>query len=302
VPRRELPRRDVPPRVFPPRVFPPRVFPPRVFPPRVLPLHLLSRRLRSLGGRGSVHLVERHARAYRHVWVVFLSGIAEPVFYLFSIGVGLGHLVGAVTGPGGTPVTYAAFVAPALLATSSMNGAIFDSTFNVFFRLKYAKLYDAALATPMRAGEVALGEISWALIRGALYALAFTVVMLAMGLLRSPWAALTLPAAVLTGFGFAAVGMAATTFMRSWQDFEYITLASLPLFLFSTTFYPLSIYPRPFQVVVECTPLYQAVVLMRGLALGVAGPGLLWHAGYLALMGVAGLSIAGRRIRRLLLV
>jgi lipooligosaccharide transport system permease protein len=286
-PGRAAPRRDVALRILPLRVF---------------PLPLLSRRLRSLGGRGSVHLVERHARAYRHVWMVFLSGIAEPVFYLFSIGVGLGHLVGAVTGPAGRPVTYAAFVAPALLATSSMNGAIFDSTFNVFFRLKYAKLYDAALATPMRAGEVALGEISWALIRGALYALAFTVVMLAMGLLRSPWAALTLPAAVLTGFGFAAVGMAATTFMRSWQDFEYITLASLPLFLFSTTFYPLSIYPRPFQVVVECTPLYQAVVLMRALALGVPGPGLLWHAAYLAAMGMAGLLVAAGRIRRLLLV
>jgi lipooligosaccharide transport system permease protein len=274
----------------------------RDVPLRVLPLPLLRRRLRSLGGRGSLHLVERHARAYRHVWVVFLSGVAEPVFYLFSIGVGLGRLVGSVTGPGARPVTYAAFVAPALLATSSMNGAIFDSTFNVFFRLKYAKLYDAALATPMRAGEVAMGEITWALIRGALYALAFTLVMLAMGLLRSPWAALTLPAAVLTGFGFAAVGMAATTFMRSWQDFEYVTLASLPLFLFSTTFYPLSIYPRPLQIAVECTPLYQAVALMRALALGVASPGLLWHAAYLAAIGMAGLVIAGRRIRRLLLV
>jgi lipooligosaccharide transport system permease protein len=273
----------------------------REAPLRVVPPALVTRPWRSLGGHGSLHLVERHARVYRHMWVMLLSGIGEPLFYLLSIGVGLGHLVGRVAGPGGTRVTFAAFMAPALLATSSMNGAIFDSTFNVFFRLKYAKVYDAALATPLRAPDVALGEITWALIRGAIYAFAFTAVMAVMGLLNSPWAAGVLPAAVLTGFAFAAVGMAATTFMRSWQDFEYVTLVSLPLFLFSTTFFPLSVYPRGVAVLVECTPLYQSVTLMRGLALGTAGPGLLWPVVYLGLMGVTGLYIAGRRVGKLLL-
>jgi lipooligosaccharide transport system permease protein len=105
-------------------------------------------------------------------------------------------------------------------------------------------------------------------------------------------------------FGFLGpngAGMAATTFMRSWQDFEYVTLAIVPMFLFSTTFYPLSVYPRPVAVLVECTPLYQAVTLMRGLALGMVGPGLLWRAAYLAVMGLAGLYLAGRRVGRLLL-
>jgi lipooligosaccharide transport system permease protein len=267
-----------------------------VAPLRVVPGSLITRPWRSLGGRGSLHLVERHARVYRHMWLMLASGVGEPLFYLLSIGVGLGHLVGPVAG-----VSYAAFVAPALLATSSMNGAIFDSTFNVFFRLKYAKFYDAALSTPMRAPDVALGEITWALIRGALYAFAFTIVMLVMGLLRSPWAVGVLPAALLTGFAFAATGMAATTFMRSWQDFEYVTLVSLPLFLFSTTFFPLSVYPRPLQIFVECTPLYQSVTLMRGLALGAVGPGLLWRVAYLSVMGATGLYIAGRRIGGLLL-
>jgi lipooligosaccharide transport system permease protein len=270
-------------------------------PLRVVPSALVTRPWRSLGGHGSLHLVERHARVYRHMWLMLASGVGEPLFYLLSIGVGLGHLVGKVTGPGGTPVPFAAFVAPALLATSSMNGAIFDSTFNVFFRLKYAKVYDAALATPLRAPDVALGEITWALIRGALYAFAFTAVMAVMGLLRSPWAAGVLPAAVLTGFAFAAAGMAATTFMRSWQDFEYVTLVSVPLFLFSTTFFPLSVYPRGVAVFVECTPLYQSVTLMRGLALGAVGPSLLWPVAYLGLMGVTGLYIAGRRVGKLLL-
>ena len=192
-------------------------------------------------------------------------------------------------------------MAPALLASASMNGALFDSTFNVFFRLKYEKLYDAALATPMRAGDVALGEISWALLRGALYAVAFMVVMAAMGLVYSWWALAALPAAVLTGFAFAAGGMACTTYMRTWQDFEFVTLATLPMFLFSTTFYPLSVYPRPLQFVVECTPLYQSVVMLRDLTLGTVGPGLLWHAAYLAVLGAIGLLVAGRRIGKLLL-
>ena len=270
-------------------------------PLRVLPTALVTRPWRSLGGRGSLHLVERHARVYRHLWLMLASGIAEPLFYLLSIGVGIGHLVGTVAGPGGQPVAYAAFVAPALLATSSMNGAIYDSTFNVFFLLKYAKVYEATLSTPMRPQDVALGQVIWALLRGALYASAFTVVMLVLGLLKSPWAVLALPAAVLTAFAFAAVGMAATTFMRSWQDFEYVMLVSVPLFLFSTTFFPLSVYPRPLQIFVEVTPLYQSVTLIRALTLGAVGPDLLWHAAYLAVMGVAGLYIAGRRVGRLLL-
>jgi lipooligosaccharide transport system permease protein len=273
----------------------------REIPLRILPAPMLLARHGGLGGRGSAHLIERHARAYKHSWVILISGFFEPLFYLLSIGVGLGELVGKVAGPGGQPVTFTSFVGPALLATSSMNGAVFDSTYNVFFRLRYAKLYDAALATPMRPGDVALGEIGWALIRGGLYAAAFMVVMLAMGLVHSAWGAAALPAALLIGFAFAGAGMAATTYMRSWQHFEFVTLATLPMFLFSTTFYPLSVYPRPIQVVVECTPLYQGVCLLRGLTLGPAGPALLWPVLYLTLMGLAGLHLAGRRLSRLLL-
>jgi len=272
----------------------------RQLPLRILPAPLLATRRGALGGRGSAHLIERHARVYRHTWLVIVSGFFEPLFYLLSIGVGIGVLVGTVRF-GGEKVPFTSFVAPALLATSAMNGAIFDSTMNVFFRLKYAKLYDAALATPMRPGDVALGEIGWALIRGGLYACAFMIVMLAMGLVHSWWAVLDVPLALLIGFAFAGAGMSATTFMRSWQDFEFVMLATLPMFLFSTTFYPLSVYPRPLQLVIDVTPLYQGIALLRGLTLGFVGPGLLWHALYLAVMGLLGLGVAGRRISRLLL-
>jgi lipooligosaccharide transport system permease protein len=247
-------------------------------------------------------LIERHARAYKHMWLVFASGIAEPLFYLLSIGIGLGVLVGQVAGPGGHLVPYREFVAPGLLAVSAMNGAMYDSTFNVFFRLKYAKLYDAVLSTPVGPFEVALGEIGWALLRATIYAVAFALVMAVMGLITSWWAILVVPVTILVGFAFSAAGMAATTYMNSWQDFDYVILVSMPLFLFSTTFYPLSVYPHVVGEIVAWTPLYQGVVLLRDLVLGHPGYDLLWRALYLVLMGLAGLTIAARRIAKLLLV
>jgi len=135
-----------------------------------------------------------------------------------------------------------------------------------------------------------------------IYSVTFLIVIAAMGLVASPWALLALPGAALISFATAALGVFLTTYMKSWQDFDYVILASMPLFLFSTTFYPLGVYPRVVQVIVECTPLYQGVVLLRDLTAGVLGPDLLWRAAYLALLGLAGLYASGRRIGKLLLV
>ncbi len=246
-------------------------------------------------------LVERNITSFRHGWIALVTGFAEPVFYLFSLGVGIGALVVTVTTDSGLTVTYPQFVAPALLAASAMNGAVMDSTFNVFFKLKYAKLYDAVLATPMGPRDVAVGEISWSLMRGAMYSAAFLVIALLAGAVRSWWAMLALPAAVFIGFAFAAVGMFATTFMRSWVDFDYITLAIQPMFLFSATFFPLSTYPEALQWLVRLTPLYHGVALERALMLGDVGWGVLAHVGYLLVLGVLGVVGASRRLERLLL-
>ena len=251
--------------------------------------------------RRASRLVERNVMSYRRNWILLLSGFFEPVFYLFGIGYGLGALIPSVVTPDGQTISYGLFVAPALLASSAMNGAIYDSTFNVFFKLRYARTYDAVLATPLGVGDVALGEITWALIRGTIYSLGFVVVMLAFGLIASPWAILTLPAAMLIGFGFAAVGMAATTFMRQWTDFDYITMVTLPLFLFSATFYPITAYPEPLQVFVSLTPLYQGVELLRSLTTGTVDAGILGNVAYLTVMGLIGLAIASRRLDKLLL-
>ncbi len=248
--------------------------------------------------RRPLRIVERNAIVYRRGWLVFLSGLVEPFLYLLSIGIGVGALVGKVPGPNGVPVEYDAFVAPGLMAAAAMNGAVLDTTFNFFIKLKYSHTYDAMLATPLGVHDVAVGEVLSALLRGAFYSTAFLVAMVAFGLVTSWWALLAVPAALLIAFAFAGAGLGLTTFMRSWVDFDYVNLALVPMFLFSATFFPISRYPDALQVVVKVTPLYQGVALLRGLTLGAVSWTMLLNALYLAVMGMIGVRVASRRLAR----
>ena len=245
-------------------------------------------------------LVQRNYIVYKAAWKLFLTGFLEPVFYLLSIGVGVGQLIETFE-VNGQAVAYAAFVAPGMLAASAFNGALIDSTYNVFFKLKYDKLYDQMLATPLSTADIARGEIAWGQLRGGTYSAAFLLVMVAMGLVESWWALLALPAALLIGFAFSAVCMALTTWMRSWQDFDKITLVQLPLFLFSATFFPVTAFPTWLQWVVECTPLYRGVVLCRELTTGALSWASAVSVVYLLVMGLVGLLVVRRRLDRLLL-
>ncbi|HEX6196780.1 MAG TPA: ABC transporter permease [Jiangellaceae bacterium] len=270
------------------------------------PAGLTSRFARALpipAGAGMARmLIERNIYAYRRYWVAITTGFFEPVFYLFAMGVGLGRLIGEVDAGGGRMVEYALFVAPALLAASAMGGAIFDSTINVFFRLRYQKLYDSVLATPLGPRDVAIGEIATALLRGLIYSIVFLGIATAAGFVQSWWALLAMPAASLVGFAFASVGMAVGTFMKSVRDLDYVQLAIMPMFLLSATFFPLSAYPEGvIQWVVQASPLYNSVALVRGLMLGDIGAGLLVHVAYLVVMGLIGVYFAALRVERLLL-
>jgi len=250
-------------------------------------------------------MVERNLLVYRRTFMVIFSGFFEPLFYLFSMGFGVGALIGDVPLGDGRSVPYAVFVAPALLASSAMNGAIYETSNNFFYKLKYAKLYDAVISTPMSLSDVALGEILWALLRGSLYAIGFLAVigvvgLAGVGLLSSPLGLLAFPAAMVVGFGFAGAGMAATTFVRRWQDFDFLQLAIMPMFLFSGTFYPITAYPTALQVAVECTPLYRGVHLIRALTTGTPDALLIVDVVYLVAMGLIGLAITARRLEKLL--
>ncbi|WP_338087769.1 ABC transporter permease [Nocardioides lijunqiniae] len=245
-------------------------------------------------------LVLRNYIVYRQAWKLFLTGFLEPVLYLLSIGIGVGQLIDTFE-VNGQAIPYAEFVAPGMLAASAFNGALLDSTYNVFFKLKYDKLYDQMLATPLTTADIARGEIVWGQLRGGSYSAGFLVVMAALGLVQSWWVLLALPAALLIGFAFSAVFMAVTTYMTSWQDFEKITLVQMPLFLFSATFFPITALDSWLRWVVEVTPLYRGVVLCRELTTGALSWASAVSVVYLVVMGLVGMLVVRRRLDRLLL-
>ena len=247
-------------------------------------------------------LVERNVMVYRHQWIIIFSGVFEPIFYLIGIGLGIGGIIDDLTLPDGRQISYVAFVAPALMATAAMNGAVFETIFNVFFKLNFAKIYDGVLATPMGITEIAIGEMMWALLRAALYAIAMFVIMLVFGLILSPWGILTIPAALLVAAAFSAAGLAGTAYLRTVNDFDVpMGLIVMPMFLFSGTFFPTTTYPWFIQVFLQLTPLYHAINLIRGLSLGVVGPALLWDFAYLVVFFAIGMWIAMRQMERKLI-
>ena len=251
-------------------------------------------------GRSST-LIERNVIALRTSNAIsFLTGFVEPVIFLLAFGYGVGALVGTVEYRG-TTVAYTAFVAPALLAASSMNGAIFDSTFNVYFKMHFMRLYQGMMSTSLGPLDVALGEIGWAMIRGATYAVGFLCVVTALGITSTWWSLLLIPSAMLIAFAFASVGMSLTSFMKSFQQLNWIQFVLMPLFLFSGTFFPITAYPEWLQVIVMATPLWQAIALCRGLFLGMVDVTLLWHVLYFAVIAAFGLLATTRRLNALFL-
>ncbi len=261
---------------------------------------LIARTQGSAARIGAVTARDLIALRHAGYWLVVISGFFEPVLYLMSIGVGVGGLVGDFTLADGSVVSYAAFVAPAMLAASAMNGAMAEATFNFFAKMKWVKLYDAMVATPLRPFEIALGELCWALIRGSLYSVAFLVLMVALGLTSVGWALAALVASLLVGFAFGGLGMAMSTLIRTWQDFDYLNVVQFGLFLFSGTFAPVESYPPVMRVIIEVTPLYQSVELIRDLTTGRVTFGTSGHAAYLVAMAAIGLVIAAQRMNRIL--
>ncbi|MDO5493705.1 MAG: ABC transporter permease [Nesterenkonia sp.] len=233
--------------------------------------------------------------------VIFVSGFLEPVLFLTSFGLGVSPMISGVETADGGRMSYAAFIAPALLAVSAMNGAIFDSTWNVFFKLKITKLYRSMMATSLGPLDVAVGEILLALFRGAIYAVGFLTVLVAAGLVSPASAALMLVAALFIALGFASCGMAVTSYMTRFQQMDWLMMFLAPMMLFSATFFPISVYPESVQLFIQAMPLWHGVELMRDIAAWDFGAMTLVHIGYYLVMITVGMTAATIRMKALFL-
>lgn len=231
-------------------------------------------------------------------WWLAIAGLVESTAYLLGMGWGVGSLVGPITLADGETIPYAAFVAPALLATAAMDTALAESVVSFFGKMRFARIYVPVLNTPMRPMDIAVGELVWTLTRVLIFAISFVAVMLTLGLMDVSRVLLVVPACLLVGLAFGGLGMVVASALRSWQDFDLVSTVQFTLFMFSGTFIPVSTYPGWLEAAVHLSPLYHGIELVRSLALGTATSATLGHAAVLALTAAAGFALATRRMHR----
>jgi lipooligosaccharide transport system permease protein len=235
--------------------------------------------------------------AYRRTWrgSVF-SDLLSPVLFLAAMGFGLGTLVdGGIDG-----VPYVEFIAPGVLAASAMQCAVGESTYTVMGAIKWQRQYHAMLAAPLRVTDLLTGHLAYVAMRVTIAASVFLAVATALGAIRSWWALLALPVAVLCGLAFATPVFAFSALQENDLGFAVLfRFVVMPMFLFSGTFFPVSQLPSVIQPVAYATPLWHAVDLCRDLALGTASAlPAVGHIAYLALWVVAGVLVARRTFTR----
>ena len=254
---------------------------------------------RFYAGRSRVVLQRSWITFRSSTYLVVLSGFVEPLLNLAVFGFGVGQFVGDITLPDGRVIDYASFIVPGLLATSAMMGAVMDSTWNVYFKMHESRLYQAMLSTSLGPMDVALGEIGWALMRGALYSTSFMLVVSPLGLIHSWYGVLAIPAGVLIGFGFAALGMALTSYIKGFQQLNLINIVLMPLTLFSGSFFPLSSLPTWLATFIRWTPLSQGIEMMRMCTLGTINSSIFIHIAYFMVFIASGLYFTTRRLNAL---
>ncbi|HVA08953.1 MAG TPA: ABC transporter permease [Acidimicrobiales bacterium] len=241
---------------------------------------------------------------YKRTWrSSIVTSFLIPILYLTSMGVALGSLIDKHS-HGVNGVTYVAFLAPGLLASTCMQIAANDMTWPVLGAIKWMRTYLAMLAAPLNVYDVLRGHLAWAAMRLTIVISIYLSVMATFGTIYSPWAIVALPAGVLTGMAFGAP-MAAFAATRD-KDVAFITIyrfVVVPLFLFSGTFFPVSQLPVVLEYVAYITPLFHGVALCRDLTLGQVH---LWvdlgHAAYLALWVAAGYTVGRRTYAQRLVV
>jgi lipooligosaccharide transport system permease protein len=250
----------------------------------------------SLSPSYTVAVWRRNASMYRRTWKWnLLPNFFEPVFYLFSIGIGVGAYINEMEG-----VSYIAFLAPALVCVAAMNGASYEVTYNIYVRLIFEKTYDGMLTTPIEPDDVLGGEILWAMTRACIYGGCFFLVLALFGLTPLPSSLWVLPVLPLAGLLFAAIGMTFSLRIPNIDLFSfYFTLFLTPLFLFSDVFFPLNErFSRGWLWVAEALPLLHPVRLARAAFKGEFAWLALWDIGYMLALSALLILTARRSMHR----
>jgi lipooligosaccharide transport system permease protein len=247
--------------------------------------------------RGAFRVWQRDATIFKKFWKpALMPNFIEPFFYLAALGLGLGAFVREIDGQ-----DYLQFIGPALLASNAMFAASFESTYNTFVKLRFGKVYDAIVATPVNAEDIVVGEYLWAGTRALLYGTAFTLVLAVLGLVHSWWALLLPPFLFLVGVMFSVMGTLFTSLIKSIDFYAYyFTLVVTPLFLFSGIFFPVDGFPTPVPEIAWMTPLYHAVNVTRALATG-PSPEILVDVAWIVIFTAALAMLPVRLMRRRLI-
>lgn len=235
------------------------------------------------------------------ILVNFIPPLLEPVLYILAFGFGLGSLVGEVSYQG-RDLSYLRFMVPGVLSVAVMFWSYFENTYSSFVRMYYQQTFDAIVATPLLVEDVIVGEWLWGTTKAVMASTIMLIMISFFGLVSYPTALLVIPVGVLGGLLFAALGLITTSLVPQIDSFNIATFVLIfPMFLFSGTFFPISVYPDWLEAIVEVTPLYRGVHMLRSFSTGEVGPMVLVDIAYLALMGLVGVAITARRLRRLLL-
>jgi lipooligosaccharide transport system permease protein len=237
----------------------------------------------------------RDQRVFSRAWrSTLLPQFLDPVFYLLSLGLGLGAYLHSIDG-----VPYREFIAPGLCGSAVMWAASFETTWNVYYRMEEIRLYDAILATPVEVTELVTGEMLWAATRAVIYGTVFTAVISIFGLVSSPWIVALPPLLFLGGLCFAAMGLAFTALIARVDYYTYyFTLIITPMFLFGGIFFPYDRLPDWAQILAWFTPLYHVVAIARDLATGPDGLAVAGHVAWLAVVTAALWTIPVRALDR----
>jgi lipooligosaccharide transport system permease protein len=197
--------------------------------------------------------------------VNFLPSLLEPILYLLAFGFGLGGFIPSIQGQ-----SYIAFIAPALIAISVMNGSFFECTFASFVRMYFQKTFDAIVATPVSVEEVVAGELLWGATRATINTTIVLSVVAAFGLVSNPLFLLVIPLAFFGGLMFASMAMCFTSLAPNIDFFNFPSFLFLtPMFFLCGTFFPLTSLPVAAQgIAIAVLPLTHVVNLTRGLVTG----------------------------------